>query len=627
VHFTTRRRAGLVAVFAAALVAMTGSTGWAIGPDWPQFGYDAAHSSLNPTETALNRNTVGGLTRVFTASLPGVADAPVVYRPDVSTSSGVRDLIFAHTRDGWTTALDASSGKLIWSRQVGPGTCRINNGPTPCYTTSSAALDPSGGYVYSYGLDGNVHKYMAGTGVEIRSVVWPELATRKPFDEKGSSDLALVTSHGTSYLFVANGGYPGDRGDYQGHVTAINLGTGIQRVFNTACSDQTVHFASRQTPDCSHLQSAVWARGGVTYDAALDRVYLTTGNGDFDVSGHNWGDTVLALHADGTGSGGNPLDTYTPANFQDLQDRDADLGSSAPALMQAPAGSSVVQVGVQAGKDAKLRLLNVANLSGRSGIGHTGGELQILDVPQGGQVLTQPATWTDSSGTGWLFLANGSGISGLRLTLQGNTPKLTPAWKSATGGTTPVLANGVLYYLTGSGVRALDPATGATLWAEPTSSVGLHWQSAIVVAGHLYYPDGSGKLRAYALPSHAGAIVGIASECLDDSHSGTADGNRIQLYHCNGTAAQRWTLPGDGTIRVLGKCLDDNHSDAADGTKIQLYHCNKTAAQRWSLPGDGTIRVFGRCLDDAHSGTADGNRIQLWHCNGTGAQRWRTPSQ
>ena len=57
-------------------------------------------------------------------------------------------------------------------------------------------------------------------------------------------------------------------------------------------------------------------------------------------------------------------------------------------------------VGVQAGKDAKLRVLDLTDLSGRSGIGHTGGELQLLDVPQGGRVLTQPATWTDAHSGG-----------------------------------------------------------------------------------------------------------------------------------------------------------------------------------------------------------------------------------
>nr|WP_240810713.1 ricin-type beta-trefoil lectin domain protein [Streptomyces tendae] len=30
----------------------------------------------------------------------------------------------------------------------------------------------------------------------------------------------------------------------------------------------------------------------------------------------------------------------------------------------------------------------------------------------------------------------------------------------------------------------------------------------------------------------------------------------MQIYACNGSAAQRWTVPADGTLRALGKCLD-----------------------------------------------------------------------
>ena len=54
-------------------------------------------------------------------------------------------------------------------------------------------------------------------------------------------------------------------------------------------------------------------------------VYMATGNGPYDPSQHNWGDTVFSLNPDGTGLNGNPLDTYTPANYQSLDSTDADL--------------------------------------------------------------------------------------------------------------------------------------------------------------------------------------------------------------------------------------------------------------------------------------------------------------
>ncbi len=64
----------------------------------------------------------------------------------------------------------------------------------------------------------------------------------------------------------------------------INLSNGTQKVFNTLCSDQLVHFLnSPGTPDCPFRRSGIWARNGVTYDDVTDRVYFATGNGQFDV--------------------------------------------------------------------------------------------------------------------------------------------------------------------------------------------------------------------------------------------------------------------------------------------------------------------------------------------------------
>src|SRR5579859_225987 len=302
-------RLGAIALLVAGLSAY----------DWPQFGYNSQHSGDNTQESVLNAGNVSNLQRFLHKSLPSVADGAPVFLSNVTTATGTRSLVFVTTKDGHIIALDWRTGATIWSHQ--------NNGG-PNYTTSSPAVDPNRLYVYSYGLDGTVHKYQVGNGSEITTGGWPELATRKPDVEKGSSALSIATAKdGTSYLYVTNGGYPGDAGDYQGHVTAINLGTGAQLVFNALCSDQTVHFVETPaTPDCSDRQSAIWARPGVIYDATLDRIFMSTGNGTFSPSAHDWGDSVFSLNPDGTGAGGSPLDSYTPADYQALDQGDLDLG-------------------------------------------------------------------------------------------------------------------------------------------------------------------------------------------------------------------------------------------------------------------------------------------------------------
>jgi hypothetical protein len=289
--------------------------------DWRQFNGDAAHGGNNTAETAIGRSNVATLAIKFQVRPPDVVDGAPVALESVATPFGMRDVLFATTREGHVLAIDANSGQEIWRRQSGVGDCLIlaylaDFGPVPCYTTSSPAIDPNRLYVYAYGLDGYVHKYRVGDGVEVTSGGWPQLTTTKGFVEKGSSALAIATSQGTSYLYVTHAGYPGDGGDYQGHVTVIDLATGNQRVFNASCSDEPVHFVQAPgSPSCPNVQTAIWARPGVIYDAATDRIYVTTGNGRYDgEQGYNWGDSVLALSPDGTGANGRPLDSYTPTS-------------------------------------------------------------------------------------------------------------------------------------------------------------------------------------------------------------------------------------------------------------------------------------------------------------------------
>jgi hypothetical protein len=472
--------------------------------DWLQFGGDAQHSGRNTAETVITPNNVSALTQKYQVTLAATADGAPVFLEGVSTLMGTKDLLFVTTRDGRIIALDAQTGAQVWTHQYGPGTCRINLTGGPCYTTSSPAIDPSRQYVYSYGLDGNVHKYQVGDGTETFDGAWPQPTTLKGFDEKGSSALAIATSSGTTYLYVVHGGYPGDNGDYQGHVTAINLGTGTQKIFNAACSDQAVHFkhlADGVPPTCSTPRNAIWSRPGVIYDAGTDRIFMGSGNGVYD-GNHHWSESVIALHPDGSGNAGKPLDSYTPANFQTLDNGDTDLGSTAPAILPVPVTSSVQHLAVQSGKDANLRLINLANLSGQGGPGHVGGEVgTVINVPQGGVVLTQPAVWVNpADSTTWVFVVNSNGASGLQLIFDVNgNPSLSPRWQNVQGGTSPIVANNMVFSISGSTVRALDPVSGNVMWSLARSG-GFHWESLIVANGVVYATDGSNRLTAFAIP-------------------------------------------------------------------------------------------------------------------------------
>jgi outer membrane protein assembly factor BamB len=498
-------------MFLLPLIALVASVWWTRGAgaasfggySWLQFGGGSQHSGVNASETRIKTTNVASLHLLFSVQLPDVADGAPVYQASVfQRGTFPRNMLFLTTRDGHILALDAFSGDTIWSHQNGPGTCKINQGSTPCYTTSSPAIFTGQAFVYSYGLDGKVHRYALATGAETLTGGWPETVTLKPWQEKGSPALSAILAGGVRYLWAANGGYPGDNGDYQGHVTVINVATGAQKVFNTMCSNQTVHFVqSPGTPDCLDVQSAVWARASAIYDSALNKVYIGTGNGTYSPSTHYWGDSVLALKPDGSGLSGGPLDSYTPADYLSLQNSDTDLGSTAPAVLPSLSTGPVHYPAVQGGKDGLLRLINLANLSGHGVPGHTGGEVGTpLAVPQGGEVLTQPAVWRNpKDGKTWVFVANDNGITALTLTVPtSGPPSLHSQWTNPDGGTSPIVANGILYYAGGNAIRALDPTTGSSLWSD-SSLGGIHWESPIVANGVVYITSEDGMLRAYSL--------------------------------------------------------------------------------------------------------------------------------
>ncbi len=458
---------------------------------WSAFDGGGQRSGVNTAETTISPTNVGNLTRRWQQALPSVVDGAPAELPNVTTAAGVKNLLFVTTKVGSLLAIDAATGNQVWRKDT--------TGPN--FTTSSAAIDPSGQFVYGYGLDGKVHKYAVGSGAEVTTGGWPVTITLMPNVEKGSSPLNV----GNGYLYMTTSGYPGDGGHYQGHVVAVNLSTGKVTVFNSLCGTitQLLGPTAGTANYCPDVQSGIWSRGGAVVDPVTGNVFVTTGNGNYNLNtgGHNYGDTVIELSPDLT----KVIDTYTPNNFAMLQANDADIGSASPVMLPKQGASSTPYMAVQAGKDNTLRLLNRQNLSGQGSPNHVGGELQAVNLPQGCDVDTHPVAWTDGNNVTWVYVANFCGLSAFRVVTDGaGHSSLQFAYRNGNSGSSPFIANGVLF-VQGNGVlHALNPITGAVLWNSTQASAGgsigsLHWQSPIVVNGQVYVPDNSGQLSAYVL--------------------------------------------------------------------------------------------------------------------------------
>ena len=124
-----------------------------------------------------------------------------------------------------------------------------------------------------------------------------------------------------------------------------------------------------------------------------------------------------------------------------------------------------------------------------------------------------------------------------------------------------------------------------------------------------------------------GAITGLAGKCVDVAGAATANGTAVQLFDCNGSAAQQWTAAANGSIQALGKCMDLTSAGTANGTKVQLFDCNGSTAQQWTVTAahDVINPASGRCLDATGPSSANGTRLQIWDCSGATNQKWTVP--
>ena len=124
-----------------------------------------------------------------------------------------------------------------------------------------------------------------------------------------------------------------------------------------------------------------------------------------------------------------------------------------------------------------------------------------------------------------------------------------------------------------------------------------------------------------------GPITGYQGLCVDVRGASTAEFTPVQVYTCNGTNAQQWTVVQAGsTLHALGMCMDVDGAGTANGTTVDLYTCNGTGAQVWEPQSNGELYNpnSGKCLDDTGYG-GSGTQLQIWACADTSNQQWHLP--
>ena len=182
------------------------------------------------------------------------------------------------------------------------------------------------------------------------------------------------------------------------------------------------------------------------------------------------------------------------------------------------------------------------------------------------------------------------------------------------------------------------PTKGITMTTKREGPVGRRWRRVVVavLAALATTAAAVGVVGVGPAAAATGAITGYGGKCVDVAGASTANGTAVQLYDCNGTAAQQWTVGTDGTIRALGKCLDvagSGHRQRHPGPAVglQRHRSAEVDRRRGARPREHRRRTS--CLDAtgqhlrqrhpaADLGPAPGGANQKW----TAAVRRRHPA-
>ncbi|HEV2375289.1 MAG TPA: ricin-type beta-trefoil lectin domain protein [Streptosporangiaceae bacterium] len=120
-------------------------------------------------------------------------------------------------------------------------------------------------------------------------------------------------------------------------------------------------------------------------------------------------------------------------------------------------------------------------------------------------------------------------------------------------------------------------------------------------------------------------IIGDHGLCLDDSGASTVNGNKIDIYRCNGTGSQDFTFKNRALI-VFGKCLSDA-TWGGTGAPVLLWDCNNKAVEQWThtTTGEYVNAHNNLCITDPSASTVLGTAVLLRTCRAEKDQKWSLP--
>ncbi len=258
--------------------------------DWPVYGGQSANDHFSPL-TQINRKNVMGLKTAWsfdTRETGGMQCSPLV----------VGRVLYGYTPTQKVIALDASSGKLLWTFDSGINGTQPARGLTYWHDGSESRLF-AGVMNFLYALDPATGKPIASFGENGR------VDLRKQLRGDYLQQSIVLTSPGVLYknLIIVGGRYPETHPAPPGDIRAYDVRTGQLRwSFHTIPHPGEAGYET-WPPDAWQHSGAANNWAGMAVDQERGIVYAPTGSSVFDFYGADrigddlYANTLLALDA------------------------------------------------------------------------------------------------------------------------------------------------------------------------------------------------------------------------------------------------------------------------------------------------------------------------------------------
>ena len=509
---------------------------------------DLVSTGLNSAETILAPTNVNSsqFGKLFSTPVDGQVYVQPLLKTGVNittgASQGQHDVTYVATEHDSVYAIDSISGKVLWQDSFINAAAGVTTLPTgdigtsditPEYgITSAGVIDPSKNVLYevvntrearSDGLHNVYRLHAVDLGDGSEKLGGPIVIADTTYVNSGSNQFTYNSGPSIPGNGVGSiNGVLSFNAERQGQRAALTQVNGTIYVTFGSHGDIAPDHGWILGYDASTLalnavfcatpngdQAGIWQSGNRLSSDAQGNLFMETGNGAFDPSKGNYGDSFIKLSVDPTTSAATPningwglkvADYFTPFNQQALANADEDLGSGGVLLLPDSFGTALhPHLLIGSGKEGKIYLIDRDNM----------GKFDATSDHVVQESISIKGAWSSPALLGSTFYYSTQGDTAKAFTLSPGAFATTPSSSSSDtfaypGATPSITANGT---------------TSGIVWAIDRGTSQLRAYDASNLANELYTSgqaantrDALGPATKFSVPTIANGRVFVGTQ-------------------------------------------------------------------------------------------------------------------